>query len=182
MDEPAKAGQFTPQKTPEQIRAERIAAVADPKLRQELDAMVKARDAQLVRDEARQTETFDKRVADLRTQKTNSANAPQFMPSGMLSQYRGKDGYERAHSHAETQIRTHDREYLKNVTKEHNLQIDKRLDAQHENVIPLRRESRAADLISQQNYGERAKQQAELDRQKTQDPARQHQQQRDLQR
>ena len=181
MDEPAKAGQFSSQKTPEQIRAERIAAVADPKTRQELDAMVKARDAQLVQVEARQKETFDKRVADVRTQKTNSANGPQFVPSGMLSQYRGKDGYERAHSHAETQIRTHDREYLKNVTKEHNLEIDKRLDA-HENVIPIRPQSRAAELITQQNYGERAKQQAELDRQKTQDPARQQQQQRDLQR
>lgn len=182
MDETSKDGRSTSQKPPEQVRAERIAAVPDPKLRQELDAMVQARDAQLLRDKARQEETFDKRVADLRTQKTNAANAPQLMPSGMQSQYRGTDGHVRAERDADTQIQTHDREYLKNVAKEHNLQIDKRLDAQHENVIPLRPQNRAAELIAQQNYTERAQQQAELDRQKTQDPARQQQQQRDLQR
>lgn len=41
--------------------------------------------------------------------------------------------YARTHCDDETQIRTHDREYLKNVAKERNLQIDKRLDA-HENT------------------------------------------------
>jgi len=49
-------------------------------------------------------------------------------------------------------------------------------------AIKSRAPNRYAELIANQNYGERAKQQAELDRQKTQDPARQQQQQRDLQR
>lgn len=58
MDETSRDGQSRSQKTPEQMRAERIAAVRDPKMRQELDAMVKARNAQLVQDKARQDETF----------------------------------------------------------------------------------------------------------------------------
>jgi hypothetical protein len=180
MDETSKDGRSTSQKQPEQVRAERIAAVPDSKLRHELDAMVQARDAQLLRDRARQEETFDKRVADLRTQKTNAANAPQLMPSGMQSQYRGKDGYARAERDADIQIRTHDREYLKNVAKEHNIEIDKRLDA-HENVTPLRPQSRAAELIANQNYAARA-QEAEAGRQKEQDTARQQQRQPGLQR
>jgi len=189
MDETAKAGQFSPQKTSEQLRVERIAAVADPKMRQELDAMVKARDAQLVRDEARQKENFNSRVAELRDQKIRSANAPQLTPSHMRpSPYLGETGHARAQNEATLQVKAQNAEYLKNVAKDHNDKIDKRLDAHREiqaergSAVRSRAPNRYAELIANQNYGERAKQQAELDRQKTQDPARQQQQQRDLQR
>ena len=200
MDESSKVGRPTSQKTPEQVRAERIAAVPDPKMRQELDAMVKARDAQLVRDEARQKETFNSRVAELRNQKIRSANAPQLTPSEMRpSPYLGDAGHARAEIQAKAEVRTQNAAYLNKVAKDHNDQIDKRLDAPRENQIarvPSDRQavesgrgaapsSRApnqyAKLIEAQNYAARAKQ-AELNREKEQDPARQQQKQRGLQR
>jgi len=190
MDDASKPGQSRAQKTPEEIRAERIASVGDPKLRQELDAIVKTRDAQLAQIQARQNETFDKRVGELRDKMTNSANGPQLMPSGMQSQYRGKDGRELAERHAETQIRKHDREYQNNIAKEHNVQIDKQLDAPRENqraeLVPVQATrspapNRYAALISQQNYTERA-QQAALDREKEQTQTLQQQRQRGLER
>ena len=158
-------------------------------MRQELDAMVKARNAQLVQDKARQDETFDSRVATLRDQKIRSANAPQLTPSQMRpAPYLGDIGHARAENEAKLQVQGQNAEHLKNVAKEHNDGIDKRLDAYREiqaergSAIRSRAPNRYAELIANQNYGERAKQQAELDRQKTQDPARQQQQQRDLQR
>jgi len=199
MDETSKDGRSTSQKTPEQIRSERIAAVSDPKMRHELDAIVKTRDAQLDLVRERQKEVFDSRVAELRDQKVRSANAPQLTPSGMQSPYLGRDGHARAEDQAKLQIKTHNNDYLKKVAKDHNDQIDNRLDAQHENqagrepsraqasepergpTIRSRAPNRYAELIANQNYPERAKQ-AELSREKEQDPARQEQRQRGLQR
>jgi hypothetical protein len=195
-------GQSRSQKTPEEIRAERIAAIGDPKIRQELVGVANARDAKLAQEIEKQQQTFDKRVVDLREIKIRSANAPQLTPSGMQrAPYLGDTGQARAHSEAKAQIQTHDREYLKNVAKEYNVQIDNRLDAHHENqagraplalkpaepergpatLTPTRGPNRYA-AIDQQNYAERAKQQANLNRENEQDPARQQQRQRGLQR
>ena len=121
-------GQSIPRKTPEQIRAERIAAIDDPKLRQQLDEMAKARDAKLAEVQDRQKQMFDKRVEELRDQKIKAANAPQLTPSGYRSPYLGRDGHALAESQAKAQIVKHNSEYLKGVAKEHNDQIDKRLD------------------------------------------------------
>lgn len=192
MDETSKDGQSRSQKTPEQIRAERIAAVSDPKLRQELDAMVKARDAQLARDEARQKETFNSRVAELRNQKIRSANAPQLTPANMRpSPYLGDTGHARAQNEAKLQVQAQNIEYLKQVAKEHNDRIDNRLDTQRElqqgaepergPAVRSRAPNRYAELIAQQNYAERAKQ-AEANREKQQDHTQQQQRQRGLQR
>jgi hypothetical protein len=190
-------------RTPEQIRAERIAAVEDQKLRPRLEEIAKARDAELAGERERQKETHDKRVADLREQKIRNANSPQLRPPGMRSPYQGDGGYERAESDAKAKIQSNDRQYLINRAKEYNDQIDQRLDAQRENqagrdpsapripgteqerdsVTPFRprAENRAAELIEKQNYGERAKQ-AELEREKEQDRTRQQQRQRGLDR
>jgi len=191
MDETSKDGRSSTQKPPEQIRAERIAAVSNPKLRQELDAIVKTRDAQLVQVRERQQETFDGRVAELRDQTIRSANAPTLTPSGMRTPYLGDVGHARAQNEAKAQIQTQNAEYLNKIAKDHNDRIDKRLDAPRENqagdelergpAIRSRAPNRYAELIAQQNYAERAKQ-AELTREQEQDPARQQQKQRGLQR
>jgi len=182
-------GQSRSQKTPEEIRAERIAATVDPRVRQDLDAIAKERDAKLALEREKQRQTYDNRVEELRALKMKSANAPQLAPRGMRSPYLGKDGHERATIDAKAQIQTQDYNYLKNVAKEYNDQIDKRLDAGRENqaartVIPMnpvREPNRYAKLIEQQNYAERA-QQAQAERQKQMDQAQQQQRQRGLQR
>ena len=120
-------GQSIPRKTPEEIRAERIAAIDDPKLRRELDEMVKARDAQFAQEREKQQQNYDKRVEELRDQKIKAANAPQLTPRGYRSPYLGRDGHARAESDAKAQIQTLNRDYLRNLTREHNDQIDKRL-------------------------------------------------------
>jgi hypothetical protein len=80
------------------------------------------------------SQTFDGRVADLRDQKIRSANAAQLAPSGMRPPpYLGDIGHLRAENEAKAQIQTLDKDYLKQVAKGHNGQIDKRLDAQREN-------------------------------------------------
>jgi hypothetical protein len=186
-------------KTPEEIRAERIAAIADPKLRQDLDAVAKARDAKLVQEREKQEQNFDKRVGELRDQKIRSANAPQLTPGGMRPPYLGKDGHERATIDAKAQIQTLDHSHLKNVAKQYNDQIDNRLDAPRENLAaraqqaaesqrgtvtpmkPARAPNRYAALVEKQNFAERA-QQAEANRKQEMDPARQQQRQRGLQR
>ena len=197
MDETPKDGRSAPQKTPEQIRAERIAAVADPKLRQELEALAKTRDAALDRIRDRQKETLNGRVAELTEKKVRSANAPQLTPRDMRPEPRlGTDGREMARREAELQIKSQDLDYLKKIAKDHNDHIDKRLDAPRENQITRepprllaaepergpaksRGPNRYAELIKAQNYAERAKQ-AEPDRAKERDPARKPQ--RDLDR
>jgi hypothetical protein len=203
MDGASQDGRSSSQKTPEQIRAERIAATADPKLRQELDGIAKARDAELAREREKQQQNYDKRVAELREQKIRNANAPQLRPPGVRSPYQGDGGYERAESDAKAKIQSDDRQYLKNRAKEYNDQIDQRLDAQRENqagrdpsvlrtpgaeqergtvtTFRPRAQDRAAELIEKQNYAERARQ-AELERQKQQELARQQQRQRGLER
>jgi len=119
----------TAQAAPEQVRAERIAAVTDPNLRQELDNIAKARDAKLAEEREKQRQSYDKRVGDLRDQKIKSANAPQLTPRGTRSPYLGETGHARATSDAKAQIQTLDHEYLKKLAREYNGQIDKRLDA-----------------------------------------------------
>src|ERR1700677_2637468 len=100
MDEASKDVRSSFQKTPEQIRDERIGAVTDPKGRQELDGIVKARDAELARVRERQDQTYDKRVAELRDQKIRSKNAPQLTPPGMRTPYLGEIGHARAEKEA----------------------------------------------------------------------------------
>jgi hypothetical protein len=196
-------GQSGPQKTPEQIRAERIAAITDPKMRQDLGGIANARDAKLAQERDKQQQNFDKRVVELRDQKIKSTNAPQLTPAGMQRQpYLGETGHARAANEATAQIKTQDQQYLKNVAKEYNVQIDNRLDA-HQNqagrtppplqlsrepdrsssVTPMkpRAPNRYAELIKQQNYAERADQ-AEPSRDKDMDPTRQQQRQRGPQR
>jgi len=186
-------GRSNSQKTPEEIRAERIAAVSDPKLRQELDVIAKARDAKLVQERERQEQTFDKRAAELRDQKIRSANAPQLTPRGMRSPYLGERGHARATIDAKAQIQTLDHSHLRNIAMFYNDQIDKRLDAPRENqaaprhlqsteaqrgpeipMNPVRAPNRYAALIERQNFAERAKQ-AEPDRQKEMDTSLQQQ-------
>ena len=191
MGDAFQAGQSGSQKTPEEIRAERIAAINDPKLRQELDAIVKARDAKLAEEREKQRQTYDGRVADLREQKINSANAPQLTPQGMRTPpYLGDIGHARAEKEAKAQIQAHDINYLKQVAKEHNDRIDKRLDAPRENqraeLVPVQATrspapNRYAELIARQNYAERAKQ-AEPAREKEQAQTQEQQRQRGLQR
>lgn len=176
-------------KSPDQIRPERIAAVDDPKLRQELDGITKTRDAELARVRERQDQTYDKRVAELRDQKIRSKNAPQLTPPGMRTPYLGEIGHARAEKEATAQIRTHDHEYLKRIAKDHNDLIDTRLDAQREKQTgrspsnqaaepqrtprtKSRQPNRYAELIERQNYSERAKEK-EPDREKEQEHLRQ---------
>lgn len=192
MDDTSRDGQSRSQKTPEQMRTERISAVADPNVRQELDKLAKARDAQLAQEREKQRQTYDKRVQELRDQKVRSANAPRLTPRGMRSPYLGETGHARAESDAKAQIQTQDHEYLKKLAREYNGQIDKQLDAHRENqagrepgrlqapaaepqraaTVKSRAPNRYAELIAQQNYTARAKE-AELNRQKEQDPSRQ---------
>jgi hypothetical protein len=190
MDETPQDDRSSTPKTPEQIRAERIAAVADPKLRLELEGLVKTRDSQLAELRDKQKENFDSRVTELRQQKINSANAPQLAPAGMRpAPYLGTEGQARAQREAELDVKKLDLAHLKQIAKEHNDHIDKRLDAQHENQItrepprvqaaesqrgPAPRSqgpNRYAELIQRQNYTERAKQ-AEADRGRDLDPTR----------
>jgi hypothetical protein len=196
MDEASK--DRGPIKSPEQIRAERIAAIDDPKLRQELEAITKTRDAELARVRERQDQTYDKRVAELRDQKIRSKNAPQLTPPGMRPPYLGDIGHARAEKEATAQIRTHDHEYLKRIAKDHNDLIDTRLDAQREKQTgrapsgqaaepqrtprtKSRQPNRYAELIERQNYAERAKEK-EPERDKEQERLRQQQRQRGLDR
>jgi hypothetical protein len=172
MDEASKDRRST--KSPDEIRAERIAAVNDPKLRQELDRITKTRDTELARVRERQDETYEKRVAELRDQKIRSKNAPQLTPPGMRTPYLGDIGHARAQKEATAQIRTHDHEYLKRIAKDHNDLIDTRLDKQREKQpgrspsiqtaepqrtprTKSRQPNRYAELIERQNYTERAK-------------------------
>jgi hypothetical protein len=137
-------GQSGPQKTPEQIRAERIAAITDPKMRQDLGGIANARDAKLAQERDKQQQNFDKRVVELRDQKIKSTNAPQLTPAGMQRQpYLGETGHARAANEATAQIKTQDQQYLKNVAKEYNVQIDNRLDANREkDMDPTRQQQR----------------------------------------
>jgi hypothetical protein len=161
-------------KTPDEIRAERIAAVDNPKLRQDLEGITKTRDAELARVRERQDQTYDKRVAELRDQKIRSKNAPQLTPPGMRTPYLGEIGHARAEKEATAQIRTHDHEYLKRIAKDHNDSIDTHLDEQREKQTgrtspsqaaepqrtprtKSRQPNRYAELIQRQNYTERAK-------------------------
>jgi hypothetical protein len=191
MDDALKFGQSGAQKTPEEIRAERIAAVDDPKLRQELEGLAKARNAELALAREQQKEVFDERVAKLRDQMIRSANAPQLTPPGLRPPpYLGGDGHLRAENEAKAKIQTLNNDHLTQVARSHNDHIDKRLDAPRENrraeLVPVQATrspapNRYAALISRQNYTERAKQ-AELAREKEQASALQQQHQRGLQR
>ena len=186
-------GPSIPPKTPEQIRAERIAAIDDPKLRQQLEEMVKARDAKLAEVKDQQDKNFDKQVQQLRTQKINSAHGPQLLPPGEVSRYRGPDGFRRAHADADLQVRTHNPQHLTAVAKAHNDQIDKHLDdASREatrpaalqrsaatNNIPVARSlpkpNRYAQVIDSQNYAARAAKEAEANRQREREQQQQQQ-------
>jgi hypothetical protein len=196
------AGQSIPPKTPEQIRAERIAAIDDPKLRQQLEEMVKARDAKLAEVKDQQDKNFDRQVQQLRTQKINSAHGPQLLPPGELSRYRGPDGFRRAHADADLQVRTQNPQFQNAVAKEHNNQIDKHLDnasreatrpavlqrsATNATNLPSPRSNpkapnRYAQVIDSQNYAARAAKEAEANRQREREQQQQRQQQRGPQR
>jgi len=190
MDETPKDGRSSTQKTPEKIRAERIAEIADPKLRQELEGLATTRDAALDRIRDRQKETLNGRVAELTEKKVRSANAPQLTPRDMRPEpHLGTDGRARAQKDADLQIKSQDLDYLKKIAKDHNDHIDKRLDAPREHQIarePARLQAaeaergpapksrapnRYAQLIKAQNYAERAKL-AEPDREKERNAAR----------
>jgi len=183
-------GQSIPLKTPEQIRAERIAAIDDPKLRQQLEEMVKARDAKLAQVKDQQDKNFDKQVQQLRTQKINSAHGPQLLPPGELSRYRGPDGFRRAHAEADLQVRTQNPEYLNALAKQHNDQIDKHLEnASRQATRPaalqrsappnlpaarsLPKPNRYAQVIDSQNYAARAAKEAEANRAREREQQRQ---------
>jgi hypothetical protein len=197
-------GQSGPPKTPEQIRAERIAAIADPKMRQELDAIANSRDAKLVELREIHTQRYEKDVADIRRQKMNSANAPQFTPPGMQQRpYLGVDGYQRATLDAKAEVARRSQNALNSEAKPYNVQIDNRLDAHRDNqagrarldlkpaepgrgpvvtpMSPARGPNRYAALIGQQKYDERANQ-AEANRKNEQDITQQQQRQRGPQR
>lgn len=177
-------------KTPEEIRSERIAAVADPNVRQELERTASARDAALALALEKQRQTYDQRVAELRAQKMNSANAPQLTPRGMHSPYLGETGYARATSDAKAQIQTQDHEYVKKLVGDYNGQLDKRLDAQRENQAardrlqaPAAEPQRppAANSPPPKTY-ERPANDQEAERQRAQEQQRQRQRQRGMHR
>ena len=133
----------------------------------------------------RQQETFDARVAELRDQKIRSRECPTLIPSGMRTPYRGAGGHETAHSEAKAKIQMQNAEYLNKVANDHNVQIDKRLDAQQKDPLrpesgprtePLRRVDLPAELRrARKTTGRTA-------REKEQDQTQQQQRQRGLQR
>lgn len=178
-------------KTLEEKRAERIAAVADPGLRRDLDALVKARDAKLSVMREVQAQRYEKDVADIRKQKMKSVNGPQLTPPGMKPRpYIGPDGYVRATMDAKVEVARQYQNALKSEAKPYNDQIDKRLDAEHVNqsgrgpaipTSPERGPNRYAALIDKQNYVGRANDQ-EAERQRTQEQEREQQRRRSMNR
>ncbi len=142
MGDVTKDGQAKNRKTPEEIRADRIAAVTDPKTRQEIDEIVKARDAKLIETIDRQKETLEKRVAVLAEKKMRNADGPHLTPPGMqLQPYIGKSGLARAESDARAQIQTSDHKYRQVIATPYNRDIDHRLDAHERDHAETRRES-----------------------------------------
>jgi hypothetical protein len=133
MDGNYKDGQSAPPKTPEQIRADRIAGVDDPQVRQELEKLAAARNTELSKTRERQEEVFAQRATELRDLKLRNARAPQLTPPGTRSPYLGPNGFALATRDAELQIRAENNEYLRKIAKDHNNQIDQRLDAHRDN-------------------------------------------------
>jgi len=131
MGQDPRDGQAKTAMTPDEIRAARIEAVTDPKLRKELDELVKARDAEVAKVIERQKETFDKRVQDLAARKIRNINGPHLTPPGMQPlPYLGASGQARAVREATAQIQTQDWKYAKEVApRERNDQIDQKLKA-----------------------------------------------------
>ena len=130
MGETPKDGQAKTRKPPEQIRAERIEAVKDPRVRQELDELVKARDAKLAEIIERQKETYAERVQTLRNKKIRNLNGPHLTPPGLQPRpYLGTGGHARAETDAKAQIQTQDHKYRERVARPYNEQIDRKLDA-----------------------------------------------------
>jgi uncharacterized protein YdbL (DUF1318 family) len=82
MDEELKKGQSKP-KTPEEIRAERIANLKDPEARAAIKKIEEERTARLAEINKQQEKIREERVAQLTQMKVNSRNAPQPAPPGM---------------------------------------------------------------------------------------------------
>lgn len=142
MSSSTPTNQEKTRKTPEEIRADRIAAVTDTKLRQDLNELVRAREAALAETRETQKQNYDKHVAEIREQKMNSANGPQLTPPGMQTRsYFGVGGYERATMDAKAEVLRQYQNGLKNVALPYNQQIDHHLDAHERDHAETRHET-----------------------------------------
>lgn len=70
-------------KTPEEIRAERIANLKDPEARAAIDKIEKERAERLTELRTYQWENFDKWLDQVTRQREQSLNGPQLTPPGM---------------------------------------------------------------------------------------------------
>jgi hypothetical protein len=116
-------------KTPEETRADRIAAVEDLKIRQELDELVKARQAKLVETKDSQQQRFEKDVAFVRAQKLARAGSPQLTPPGVEPErYQGFSGMERATMDSKAEVLRRYKGWSEREAVRFDRQIDQKLD------------------------------------------------------
>lgn len=122
--------QVKSRKTPEEIRAERVLAVTDPKVKEGLDELAKTREAKLAETREIQKQRYEKDVAAVRDQKIRAANGPQLTPPGMQGRpYLGVAGQERATSDAKAEVLSRYNTWLRHDARPFNDAIDKKLDA-----------------------------------------------------
>jgi hypothetical protein len=130
MPEIPAHNQVKSRKTPEEIRAERVLAVTDPKVKEELAELAKTRDAKLAEAREIQKQRYDKDVVAVRDQKIRTANGPQLTPPGMQPRpYLGVSGHERATMDAKAEVLSRYNTWLRHDARPFNDAIDKKLDA-----------------------------------------------------
>lgn len=105
-------------KTPEEIRAERIAGVTQPHVRAELEKVVGDREAKVAQIAERQTESFEKDVAAMMASRAAAARNPN---------YRGP-AWPATRAAVTQAVQIKNRAELEREAAPHNQKIDKRLD------------------------------------------------------
>jgi hypothetical protein len=91
MDETLKKGQSEKPKTPEEIRAERIANLKDPEARAAIEKVLEDRKAKLIELREKQNQTYERDVAALLKQRETAREGPRPKFPGMKDEPPGLD-------------------------------------------------------------------------------------------
>lgn len=132
MEQPPAGDEIKVRKTPEIVRAERIAAIEDSAVRQKLGDVAKERDTKVAELRQTQRQNYERHVGEVLDQKLRSASGPQLTPPGMeTGPYFGPSGQERAVMDARAEVLRQYQGAEKGLAHTYNKQIDQRLD-EHE--------------------------------------------------
>lgn len=126
-----------PPERPEIVRRQQIAAIADPTVRAELQAILKNRDTDMANTRRDQQQRHPAEREELATVVKNSRNGPRLTPSDQREgPLLGEAGQAKALAIADGQLATRNNAELDRIKTSANQNADKRLDRIYGPYVP----------------------------------------------